>query len=143
MIRRPPRSTLFPYTTLFRSRLVGFHHLVEDVAGPERRPAAGRRAILMAGQAAEPLDRIGEPRLAADGELEARVAVGDDVESRTLLVADEAGDRVEVLFAEDGVPERVLEGTPPQPFGEPLGPRVRARHRRREDLVARRDEHRG
>src|SRR5256885_3807808 len=24
MIRRPPRSTLFPYTTLFRSRLVEF-----------------------------------------------------------------------------------------------------------------------
>src|SRR3989454_10867152 len=24
MIRRPPRSTLFPYTTLFRSRLVHF-----------------------------------------------------------------------------------------------------------------------
>src|SRR5256884_5832532 len=23
MIRRPPRSTLFPYTTLFRSRIVG------------------------------------------------------------------------------------------------------------------------
>src|SRR3712207_7384189 len=23
MIRRPPRSTLFPYTTLFRSRLLG------------------------------------------------------------------------------------------------------------------------
>src|SRR3712207_8658022 len=28
MIRRPPRSTLFPYTTLFRSfRLVGLHAL--------------------------------------------------------------------------------------------------------------------
>src|SRR5689334_23477930 len=25
MIRRPPRSTLFPYTTLFRSHLVGQH----------------------------------------------------------------------------------------------------------------------
>src|SRR3712207_9568291 len=25
MIRRPPRSTLFPYTTLFRSLSVGFH----------------------------------------------------------------------------------------------------------------------
>src|SRR3712207_8919434 len=25
MIRRPPRSTLFPYTTLFRSRAVGDH----------------------------------------------------------------------------------------------------------------------
>src|SRR2546429_3628166 len=28
MIRRPPRSTLFPYTTLFRSEL----HRLEDVA---------------------------------------------------------------------------------------------------------------
>src|SRR3712207_9004485 len=26
MIRRPPRSTLFPYTTLFRSRLGHGHH---------------------------------------------------------------------------------------------------------------------
>src|SRR3712207_8288148 len=26
MIRRPPRSTLFPYTTLFRSHLFGFLH---------------------------------------------------------------------------------------------------------------------
>src|ERR1039457_7648659 len=25
MIRRPPRSTLFPYTTLFRSTLPGYH----------------------------------------------------------------------------------------------------------------------
>src|SRR2546425_6968055 len=25
MIRRPPRSTLFPYTTLFRSDLIHFH----------------------------------------------------------------------------------------------------------------------
>src|SRR3712207_9229444 len=32
MIRRPPRSTLFPYTTLFRSRL---EH--DGVAGRERR----------------------------------------------------------------------------------------------------------
>src|SRR2546426_8047256 len=27
MIRRPPRSTLFPYTTLFRSRLRCINHL--------------------------------------------------------------------------------------------------------------------
>src|SRR5437867_6379337 len=27
MIRRPPRSTLFPYTTLFRSIVVGMHYL--------------------------------------------------------------------------------------------------------------------
>src|SRR5256885_9224903 len=38
MIRRPPRSTLFPYTTLFRSprRLVGREH-AEDVAAEDLR----------------------------------------------------------------------------------------------------------
>src|SRR3712207_7491519 len=33
MIRRPPRSTLFPYTTLFRSRLcsvLGLHSVVDE-----------------------------------------------------------------------------------------------------------------
>src|SRR3989449_8323929 len=29
MIRRPPRSTLFPYTTLFRSRRIGERELLE------------------------------------------------------------------------------------------------------------------
>src|SRR3712207_8047468 len=37
MVRRPPRSTLFPYTTLFRSQLLrgevdGIGHIPEDVA---------------------------------------------------------------------------------------------------------------
>src|SRR5256885_12797901 len=31
MIRRPPRSTLFPYTTLFRSRAVALAHVIELV----------------------------------------------------------------------------------------------------------------
>src|SRR5258708_28495611 len=31
MIRRPPRSTLFPYTTLFRSRLGRFAVTVEEL----------------------------------------------------------------------------------------------------------------
>src|SRR3712207_8157448 len=42
MIRRPPRSTLFPYTTLFRShrrRDVGEQQLVQRVAGIDRAPA--------------------------------------------------------------------------------------------------------
>ena len=30
MIRRPPRSTLFPYTTLFRSNATGVQNLVES-----------------------------------------------------------------------------------------------------------------
>src|SRR5436190_8012900 len=37
MIRRPPRSTLFPYTTLFRSPSRGLHH-----GGPVRGRPAGR-----------------------------------------------------------------------------------------------------
>src|SRR5258708_11664154 len=31
MIRRPPRSTLFPYTTLFRSRLLELESLLIDL----------------------------------------------------------------------------------------------------------------
>src|SRR3712207_1641949 len=37
MIRRPPRSTLFPYTTLFRSVLAGKQHIL--VAGDAARAA--------------------------------------------------------------------------------------------------------
>src|SRR2546425_11416876 len=33
MIRRPPRSTLFPYTTLFRSAPVGAHTRSRQLAG--------------------------------------------------------------------------------------------------------------
>src|SRR2546425_13337016 len=40
MIRRPPRSTLFPYTTLFRSHLLdrdhGYSRLAERLGGATR-----------------------------------------------------------------------------------------------------------
>src|SRR3712207_8061403 len=40
MIRRPPRSTLFPYTTLFRSQLRGrVEQLKADSSPASRRPA--------------------------------------------------------------------------------------------------------
>src|SRR5258707_7815095 len=45
MIRRPPRSTLFPYTTLFRSHFAGRHgrHRCERRGHQrERRQSAGR-----------------------------------------------------------------------------------------------------
>src|SRR3712207_8820261 len=55
MIRQPPRSTLFPYTTLFRSS--------EGTAAPlsRRRPAAGEPADAPAPNGADTL----VPRLAA------------------------------------------------------------------------------
>src|SRR2546426_7208803 len=42
MIRRPPRSTLFPYTTLFRSALVGQKQPVADVRFPAVEPNSRR-----------------------------------------------------------------------------------------------------
>src|SRR5256885_11117141 len=45
MIRRPPRSTLFPYTTLFRSaRLSGFASRRRGPRAARRRPGDARRA---------------------------------------------------------------------------------------------------
>src|SRR5437870_8949560 len=46
MIRRPPRSTLFPYTTLFRSRLPALHG---------EPPAAALEARGLGGAVPEPL----------------------------------------------------------------------------------------
>src|SRR5437588_4951306 len=40
MIRRPPRSTLFPYTTLFRSELDGQGRVTKIVEKPEDPPSA-------------------------------------------------------------------------------------------------------
>src|SRR2546421_1986140 len=49
MIRRPPRSTLFPYTTLFRSllreALAGLHVEVVLVAEAAQQPAAAARDL--------------------------------------------------------------------------------------------------
>src|SRR3712207_7451132 len=51
MIRRPPRSTLFPYTTLFRSG--GEFHLLVDAGG-----AARERAAKDAGEAEHVVDLV-------------------------------------------------------------------------------------
>src|SRR5438046_8619357 len=52
MIRRPPRSTLFPYTTLFRSRSDVFHgdELLEELLVEVRREADQHGAGLVAGR---------------------------------------------------------------------------------------------
>src|SRR2546422_4768184 len=57
MIRRPPRSTLFPYTTLFRSLEVDAeaHHLADEQPREDRAP-----------EAAEPPDRDDDERRRAD-----------------------------------------------------------------------------
>src|SRR2546430_8499226 len=57
MIRRPPRSTLFPYTTLFRSTrdegaLGGAHDVLDGECGHDR-----SRSSLPTGSAAQPRGR--------------------------------------------------------------------------------------
>src|SRR3712207_7933374 len=64
MIRRPPRSTLFPYTTLFRSRVLdvlldepGLPHQVEDLhlaVGP---------GLVDVGAVNEPVELVRQPVL--------------------------------------------------------------------------------
>src|SRR3712207_7624181 len=63
MIRRPPRSTLFPYTTLFRSR----HHVV-----------VGQREAQVDGLAVERLDVVcaDEAATGAEADDAARARVG-------------------------------------------------------------------
>src|SRR2546427_8565059 len=48
MIRRPPRSTLFPYTTLFRSDVVGHLLLAEIVPVRDQRVEEQRQPVLRA-----------------------------------------------------------------------------------------------
>src|SRR2546430_16888139 len=70
MIRRPPRSTLFPYTTLFRSELLGGltdgHRAADDVApGRLQRPDLEQRRLDVARVGLR--HRLhGEGRVAAD-----------------------------------------------------------------------------
>src|SRR2546422_1931344 len=49
MIRRPPRSTLFPYTTLFRSPLVAAEPPAAEVAGQIER-AGGEDGVVRGGE---------------------------------------------------------------------------------------------
>src|SRR5256885_8657770 len=55
MIRRPPRSTLFPYTTLFRSRMdaraqLRAAHEMLDAIGMEAFAERARRELLATGE---------------------------------------------------------------------------------------------
>src|SRR2546429_3241899 len=52
MIRRPPRSTLFPYTTLFRSQ-DGSWVAGQTPARPERSQATKRRSVVSSGPRSE------------------------------------------------------------------------------------------
>src|SRR3712207_4262490 len=97
MIRRPPRSTLFPYTTLFRSRLglalagarVGVRALAAD------RQALAMAQAAVAGEVHQPLDV--HRGLAAKVALDIVVAVDRLADVQDLLV----GQVLDPLFRRD------------------------------------------
>ncbi len=121
--------------------LVGLHHLVEDVPGAQRAPAPAGRTVLRPRDAAQALDHVVEPRLAAHREIEARVAVGDQVEASQLLLAHQARHRVQVLLTEARIAQCVLEGPTAQLLGEPVRARVGAGDGGGQDQVAGGVEH--
>src|SRR3712207_8516151 len=64
MIRRPPRSTLFPYTTLFRSELLQEHRPVaEGRLGFPLRPPDGLPKVLQSRDGAHPTSPASGARL--------------------------------------------------------------------------------
>src|SRR3989449_8399454 len=64
MIRRPPRSTLFPYTTLFRSPVPG--ELLEDRSPGEREAAFPRELVEHVADA--DVERLSEDAISTAGE---------------------------------------------------------------------------
>src|SRR5258708_21970606 len=62
MIRRPPRSTLFPYTTLFRSTTDGGEPIMNHAARPSRRSFLGTAAAILAASQLEAADAPAVPR---------------------------------------------------------------------------------
>src|SRR3712207_8205865 len=64
MIRRPPRSTLFPYTTLFRSASISTSRRITG----RRRPAVRSQLFSPRGCIHEDRRRLGSRRLSAEGQ---------------------------------------------------------------------------
>src|SRR2546422_10443159 len=98
MIRRPPRSTLFPYTTLFRSARLALRHdpvREADALGLTRVHGTARQ------------DQIERPAEADDGGQSHGAAVD---EGNAPAAVEDAQDRV---FLDDaqGAPEGELEAT--------------------------------
>src|SRR3989442_15873572 len=112
MIRRPPRSTLFPYTTLFRSR---------------RRRQRARQALL---RAVAPGDRSDE-RLARDADTEGAPERDEGPETRQHLhVPLVPRHRLVAEEPEPGIEHDMLVGDPrpPRPLPSAREQRLPASH---------------
>src|ERR1035441_4622032 len=88
MIRRPPRSTLFPYTTLFRSRTGVLDSAKEIVQGPLS-VVAGRRGTGACTGSVPGTDPVSRRRSVGAGR--ARLAAGEINQRKSLRSATISG----------------------------------------------------
>src|SRR3989454_11481279 len=88
MIRRPPRSTLFPYTTLFRSRYCGH--------GGGRRPSSGRAVMSFSLKK----DKHGVVVVGVDGQL--IVGNRQDLKQKVLDTLEGGGKKFVIDFTKTG-----------------------------------------
>src|SRR3712207_7596048 len=91
MIRRPPRSTLFPYTTLFRSPAGGGEAQVERVDGVEQ-PLLVLLHVLVVGQ------REGVQRAVERGQPARSEEHTSELQSRQYLVCRLLLEKKKVIF---------------------------------------------
>src|SRR5437879_11655920 len=77
MIRLPPRSTLFPYTTLFRSDVVGGHAAEQHVVVVDGVQVAGQRDVARA--------HVGDAVRRREAGCEAILDVGERLLERLLI----------------------------------------------------------
>src|SRR2546422_11645404 len=110
MIRRPPRSTLFPYTTLFRSLRLRVVHQ-SHVAARHRALAVARcNEEIHLQRPLDPSDQIAQEDEAALQEPEdEQITIGIRVGDLTAQLAHPLGDR---LLIEDDALELTPSGLP-------------------------------
>src|SRR3989441_9424888 len=121
MIRRPPRSTLFPYTTLFRSLLSSRDQEGERAGGfglaqHLRRDVAARKPLAQAEQGPEPgvlASQLGKERGGESG----GVALGDD----RIVAFQRGGEELGLLLQGEERGEHGLAQTARQRIADPLG----------------------
>src|SRR3712207_7459312 len=99
MIRRPPRSTLFPYTTLFRSRRPHPLRAPPPATVPSRRRAVVASPRPRAGSALAPQSAPPTPPAAAQGSLDRSAEHTSELQSRQYLVCRLLLDKKQVVLS--------------------------------------------
>src|SRR6266566_7724686 len=113
MIRRPPRSTLFPYTTLFRShvrpRLFGLAHLVS--LGEHGDLDVLAESVRQRDRAAQLLIGVAHVETGADMDLDRLVELGA---AQAAHERNRLGGRILALAVDHGEPLGVAPAVPAQ-----------------------------